>query len=174
MTRKPIATPAGSGAAPQPVDERAARTAHGALALWALLFAAPHLYWAFGGRGGLGAESGAADAALGTTWFSAYNWGVTVASVLGALLCGWLALRPRTHVPGWRRVLQVTAVLLLVRGAIGLLSLLLLVPDGPMPPYLLVAVEPWFVIGGLLCAHAARTAGPARAGRRPRPSTDTG
>lgn len=138
------------------VQQRAVRAVYGALALWAALFAVPHLYWAFGGRRGLGADTEAADVALETTWFAAYNWGVSCASVVAALLCGWLVLHPRTHIPGWRRALQVTGVLLLIRGAIGVLSLALLVPDGPMPPYLLIAVEPWFVIGGLFCLRADR------------------
>ena len=141
------------------VGGRAVRMTYGALAVWSAPFAMPHLYWAFGGRRGLGTESGVADAALETAWFAAYNRGVSLASVVAALLCGWLMLRPQTYFPGWRRALQVTGVLLLIRGAVGLLSLALLPPDRPMPPYLLVAVEPWFVLGGLLCLHAARARG---------------
>lgn len=38
---------------------------------WSLVFAAPHFYWASGGRAGLGVEAAAADAALQQTWFAA-------------------------------------------------------------------------------------------------------
>ena len=41
--------------------------------IWSLIFAAPHVYWALGGRAGFGTRAAAADAALQQGWFATYN-----------------------------------------------------------------------------------------------------
>ena len=61
---------------------------------WSLVFAAPHFYWALGGRAGLGLEVDAADAALQQGWFAAYNLAAGGLAVLGAAL-------PLVQVRGW-------------------------------------------------------------------------
>ena len=120
--------------------------------VWSLLFAAPHLYWAMGGRAGLGAEAAEADAALGETAFFIYNLAVT-----GLAMCGaTIAVVLRRAGPRLRNLLllasAVASALLLLRGAIGLtllgLSVLRSTFDG-QTPVLLLAIEPWFLIGGL-------------------------
>lgn len=53
---------------------------------WSLVFAAPHFYWALGGRAGLGAQAAAADAALQQSWFAIYN---LAAGCLGSWVRLW-------------------------------------------------------------------------------------
>ena len=89
--------------------------------VWSLLFAVPHLYWALGGRAGLGPEAAAADAALGKTAFFIYNLAVTGLAICGATIAVVLP-RGRTG-PRLRGFLllagAVGSALLLVRGAVG-------------------------------------------------------
>lgn len=131
---------------------RSVRALGWACTAWCLVFAAPHVYWAVGGRAGLGAEAAAADAALATWWFAAYNVVATVLALVGA----WLAPALAQGWPGplrrwWHPVVTAAAVLLLVRGAIGLVGLALAAAgEGIDSPVVLLAVEPWFVLGGLL------------------------
>ncbi len=124
--------------------------------LWSLVFAAPHFYWALGGRGGLGAQRAAADDALGQTWFSAYNLAAGCLGILGALVAavlaaGWGGRRLRR----WALIAAaVAAVLLGVRGLFGTGLLLAGAFGGASgeepPPPILLAIEPWFVAGGLV------------------------
>lgn len=121
---------------------------------WSLLFAAPHFYWAWGGRAGLGAQAAAADAALQQNWFAAYNLAARCMGVAGALVAFVLATR-------WggsqvRRLLlmasAVASAVLLLRGALGLTLLGISVLDGApdeQTPAVLLAIEPYFVLGGL-------------------------
>lgn len=126
----------------------------GLVAAWSLLFAVPHFYWAAGGRAGLGAQAGAADTALQQGWFAAYNLAVAILAVLGALVA--VALARHWGGPRLRRLLLAGAALaciaLSVRGALGLVllsvDLLRGTYDRATPP-LLVAIEPWFVLGGI-------------------------
>ncbi len=72
-----------------------------AVVAWLVVFAAPHFYWAVGGRTGLGAQSAAADAAFQQGWFRGYNLiagalGVLAAVGAAALARGWGGLAPRT------------------------------------------------------------------------------
>lgn len=129
-----------------------------AVAVWSVGFAIPHVLWAGGSRWGLGESAAAADAALRQTWFAAYNLaaaglgvvGAAVAVVLGA---GWgsTALR-RWLVRGAR----VAGVALLLRGALGLA--LLSAGTDERVPAILLAVEPWFALGGVACLGMARAA----------------
>lgn len=133
-----------------------------AVGVWSVVFAAPHFYWAAGGRAGLGSQAAAADAALAQTWFAAYNLAAGVLGVAGALLAA--ALAQRWAGPRVRRWLLAAAILagavLLARGVIG--TALLAVDQGgdlsggQIPPILL-AIEPWFILGGLAYAQMART-----------------
>jgi hypothetical protein len=128
--------------------------------IWSLVFAAPHFYWAAGGRAGLGAQVGAADVALAQGWFAAYNLAAGCLGILGALLAlaldrGWAG--PRLHRP----LLVAAAVAGAVLLARGVLGVTLLVIDelggapGGRPPAVLLAIEPWFVLGGLAYAGLA-------------------
>jgi hypothetical protein len=118
------------------------------------VFAAPHFYWAVGGRAGLGAQTAAADAALGETWFAAYNVIAGCLGIAGALVAYVIATgssngRLRRFLLG---ACAVASVALLLRGGLGLtllgISALDDAPDEPFPGILL-AIEPSFVLGGL-------------------------
>lgn len=128
---------------------------------WSVLFAAPHFYWAAGGRAGLGSQAAAADAALAQTWFAAYNLAAGGLGVLGAVLA--FTLSKRWGAGRWRRWLLAAAALaaavLVLRGVVGLTLLVRdfegAVLNGHVPPILL-AIEPWFVLGGLTFGLMAR------------------
>jgi hypothetical protein len=132
---------------------------------WSLVFAAPHLFWAAGGRAGLGAQSAAADAALEQTWFAVYNLAAAFLALAGAVTAVALA-NARTH-PRLRRWLSNVAagasVVLLLRGAAGSLLIVLSLLDGTFDqqtPAILLAIEPWFVLGGV--AYGGLTLGQRR------------
>jgi cytochrome b subunit of formate dehydrogenase len=121
---------------------------------WSLLFAAPHLYWALGGRAGLAGEAAAADVAFEQSWFAAYNLAAGCLAISGAMVAavltmGWGSRRVR------RCLLIATAaacVVLLVRGLLGLTLLAASLVQGTLDertPPILLAIEPWFVLGGL-------------------------
>jgi hypothetical protein len=96
-----------------------ALTACALVAAWSLVFAAPHLYWAAGGRAGLGVEAAAADAALARTPFFVYNLAAAGLAIGGAIVAVVLAgssAGSRVRRP------------------------------------LLLAIEPWFLAGGLAFA----------------------
>jgi amino acid transporter len=125
-----------------------------AVGVWSLAFAAPHFYWAAGGRAGLGSQVAAADVALEQAWFAAYNLAAGFLGVCGAALA--LALATESRIRRFRRWLLAAAVVasavLLLRGLVGTALLAIGsgggVLDGQTPPILL-AIEPWFVLGGL-------------------------
>ncbi|GAA1611433.1 hypothetical protein GCM10009789_77190 [Kribbella sancticallisti] len=123
---------------------------------WAALFSAVHWYWAFGGRAGLGASTAEADAALQTPLFAAYNLGV--AATTAALAAGLWWTRPgrRERIAGRRIlldwVLVAGAILLAARGGLGVCLMILDVVrgEGDHPSLLLVVIEPYFLLGGLI------------------------
>lgn len=137
---------------------------------WSLVFAAPHVYWALGGRAGLGAQAAAADAALRETWFAAYNLAAVGLAGFGALAAGVVALgRVRARSRRWLRAAAGTAgVVLLVRGALGLVLLgagMVRGTDASATPTVLLAIEYWFVAGGVVhvgMARSLRVAGSVR------------
>lgn len=140
-----------------------------AVGTWSLIFAAPHFFWALGGRVGLGTNSAAADQALAQPWFASYNVLAGVLGVGGALLA--LVLSSQRGSPSVRRWLLVAAVVagvaLLLRGVLGVTLLALDVLGGGLDrqvPILLLAIEPWFVIGG--CAYLGMAAAVHRRGLR--------
>jgi len=90
--------------------------------LWSLAFAAPHLYWAAGGRAGLGVEAAKADAALGQTPFFVYNLAAAGLACGGAAIAVVLAKACRGGRLHRRLLLAASAgtVVLLLRGVVGL------------------------------------------------------
>jgi len=122
--------------------------------IWSLIFAGPHFYWALGGRAGLGSQAAAADSALQQGWFAAYNLAAGCLGVLGALVAvalakGWGGRRVRC----WLLIAATAACpILLLRGMLGLTLLGVDLLTGMLDeqtPALLLAIEPWFVAGGL-------------------------
>jgi hypothetical protein len=133
-----------------------------AVGLWAAVFAALHWYWALGGRAGLGDAAVEADRALATSWFAGYNVVVATASTL---LCALVIPAVQGHVVachtrGLARLALFGAVVLLGRGAVGLVALIPALLDGTawQQPWLLLVVEPYFVVGGIVFALLRRAA----------------
>lgn len=121
---------------------------------WSLVFAAPHFYWAMGGRAGLGAQAAAADAALQQGWFAVYNLAAGCLGILGAVVGAVLAtMWGGRRVHRWLLVAAtIPCVVLFLRGALGLTLLGASVLSGTFDeqaPLVLLAIEPWFVLGGL-------------------------
>ncbi len=140
-------------------DVRSRRAAIAA-ATWSIVFGAVHVYWAAGGRGGLGAEAAEADKPFSTAWFWAYNAVVAMLSLGGAVVAAWTAVvtSPRTA-RFLRRVSWVAAWVLGARGGLGILFLLVDLGAGgpdPRPPLVLLLIEPAFIVGGLAFAAVAR------------------
>lgn len=124
------------------------------VALWSLVFAGLHFYWASGGRAGLGAQAVAADAALQRSWFAAYNLAAGCLGLLGAVMALVLARHGGGHrVRRWlSRAAAAASVILLVRGFPGSTLIAVSLLKGtfdPRTPAVLLAIEPWFVLGGL-------------------------
>jgi Protein of unknown function (DUF3995) len=125
-----------------------------AVSTWSVVFAAPHFYWALGGRAGLAGQAAAADVALQQSWFAAYNLVAGCLAILGAMVAAVLTL-------GWggrrvRRCLLIAtaaaSVVLLVRGLLGVTLLGVSLVGGTFDeqtPTILLAIEPWFLLGGL-------------------------
>ncbi len=110
-----------------------------------------------GWRAGLGAQTAAADAALQQGWFAVYNLTAGCLGVLGAAMAFVLANRwggQRMH--RWLMIASVAACAgLLLRGILGLTLLGVSLFRGTLDqetPALLLAIEPWFVLGGLAYA----------------------
>lgn len=122
---------------------------------WSLVFAAPHFYWAWGGRAGLGAQAAAADAALEQSWFAAYNMAAGCLGVAGALVA--IVLAATLGGDQMRRLLlmasAVASAVLFLRGALGLTLLGVSLLDGApdqQTSAVLLAIEPYFLLGGLV------------------------
>ena len=124
------------------------------MVIWSLVFAAPHVYWALGGRAGLAGQAAEAEAAFEQTWFAAYNLVAALLAIAGAVVSVVLTRGPGG--PRLRRyLLMATAaggVALLARGALGMTLLAVGAlqggPEDPVP-LILLAIEPWFLVGGL-------------------------
>lgn len=118
------------------------------------MFAAQHFYWALGGRAGLGAQAAAADAALQQSWFAVYNLAAGCLGILGAVVAYVLATsRGGRRLRRWLLVAAaIGGVILLLRGMLGLALLGARMFSGTsdeQTPLVLLAIEPWFVLGGL-------------------------
>jgi len=121
--------------------------------VWSLIFAAPHFVWALGGRAELGAQVAAADTTLQQGSFAVYNLAAGCLAILGVAVAMTLAM-------GWggrrlRRWLLIAgtlaAVALLLRGVLGVALLAVSVLRGTLDdeiPAILLAIEPWFLLGG--------------------------
>lgn len=114
---------------------------------------------------GLGAETLAADEALGQSWFFAYNLLAGVLALAGAVAAVLLALQADDR---WlfrvlRRAAWAAGIVLLLRGAVGILALAFQLITGSMDsPFVLVVIEPWFVVGGMLFGALAAKSGHSR------------
>ena len=114
-------------------------------ATWGVVFAAPHVWWAFGVPAGFpGGETGLAEA-LAVPWFRAYDL-LVVALSAAAMLVAWSATRRQ---PVGIAVAWVICSILLVRGLVGLMI------DGVAD----LVWSPMFVVGGLLFGATARQCG---------------
>lgn len=132
-----------------------------ATGVWSAVFAAPHVYWAAGGRAGLGSQAAAADAALEQTWFAAYNLVAGGLGVLGVVLAFTLAERWGTgRLRRWLlAAATLAAAVLLLRGVVGMALLAMEFEEAVLnrqAPPILLAIEPWFVLGGLTFGLMAR------------------
>jgi hypothetical protein len=115
-----------------------------ALALvWSVVFAVAHVYWAAGGRIGIG-DSPAATRAMTTAWFLVYDIVAGVLCIAGAFISVLLSY-PRLGDKwcGRLRLLAWTAcVILILRGGIGIAQ----------------SLDPWFLLGGILSGCLAASA----------------
>lgn len=116
--------------------------------VWAVVFAAPHVWWAFGVPAGFPDGEGGFAEALAVPWFRAYDLLVVALSAAAALVA-WAAMRRQ---PEGIAVAWGICAILLVRGIAGLMI------DGFADP----VWSPMFEIGGLLfgatawqCRHSA-------------------
>jgi len=107
-----------------------------------------------GWPGGSGNQAAAADVALQQGWFAAYNLAAGCPGILGALVA--LGLAKRWGSRRARRWLLGAATaacsVLLLRGLLGLTLLgvgLLTGTFDQQTPAVLLAIEPWFVVGGI-------------------------
>lgn len=145
-----------------------------AASLWAFLFAAPHFYWALGGRAGLTfslAVRGSTEAALirDPGFIAGGLWGVGGLCLIAALAAlatvrSWGRRIPRgvllTATWGACAVTALRAFLLpgfvrstlYVTGAVTLPENM----DPRWPRWDLMLFAPWFLIGGVLFGAAAR------------------
>jgi hypothetical protein len=131
---------------------RGKRWAHCAACVWALVFAAPHTWWALGSPFGFPGGPAGHELMMTSWWRYAYDVVVILLSILGAVVA--LALLRMSGHPKVRWVLRAlawtAAALLTLRGVAGLIV------DGTSDPIW----WPTFLVGGLLFA---RVAWPARA-----------
>jgi len=127
------------------------RWVHYAAFAWALLFAAPHTWWALGFPFGFPGGPASHHLLMSSWWRYLYDLVLILLSILGAIVA--LALRAPAQTRLYRvfRLLAWTAAgLLTVRGVAGL------VVDGASDP----VWWPTFLVGGLLFAGVARSTRP--------------
>ncbi|WP_197285040.1 DUF3995 domain-containing protein [Sciscionella sediminilitoris] len=133
-------------------------------ALWCLLFAALHLFWALGGALGLASSAGAELASRRPAWFVLGGlWGVAAVLLIGAWFCAGMVRWRLSGIPQ-----RFVAVLGWLGGAVllarGVLVELLLATDAAglstevgaeQTRWSLVLWNPWFMLGGVLVLLAA-------------------
>ncbi len=130
-----------------------------AAAAWALIFAAPHFWWALGVSWAFPGDADLFERAFDRTWWLVYDLAVALLCLVGAGLA--LALvQPCGHVFP-RRLLRGAvwsgSVLLLLRGALGVVPMVWSLLGGAFDdvhPWSYV-IEPWFLLGGILFGLAA-------------------
>ncbi|WP_329522445.1 DUF3995 domain-containing protein [Spirillospora sp. NBC_01491] len=137
---------------------------------WAVAFAALHFYWALGGSRGLSVSAGPL-AEERPAWFVAVGlWGVGLLCLVGAVL-GWLLARPLLRGLAGRMAKALgwcVGAVLLMRGIV--VEVLLLTDTAgqgmDISPeqrlWTLLLWNPWFLVGGLVFALAARGSGRAK------------
>jgi hypothetical protein len=120
----------------------------------ALLYVLPHLWWMFGVSLGFPGNSAEFAQAFERTWFVVYNVITTVLVVLGAAGVVSLDIRSSTSVVAM--LVRVGAILLLVRGALGLFSM---IPGIFQAEFLTASIfwELWFVVTGLVFFQSANS-----------------
>jgi hypothetical protein len=137
-------------------DRTATRAKAAAVCIWTAVFSLIHWYWSLGGRAGLGAEAAEADAAFATSWFAVYNAGVAALSLAVCALVGFAIWRPTGKRTRGRvaRLMLLVAILLLIRGLLGVTLLVPEIVKGTVGerPWMLLLIEPYFLLGGALFA----------------------
>lgn len=127
------------------------RWVHYAAFVWALCFAAPHTWWAFGLPFGFPGGPANHHLLMSSWWRYLYDIVVILLSILGAIVALALRSPAQTRLHRIFRLMAWTAAgLLTVRGVAGL------VVDGASDP----VWWPTFLVGGLLFAGVARSRRP--------------
>lgn len=127
---------------------------------WCIAFGGLHVYWALGGRAGLGTQRADADAALASTWFALYNGAVAAACVIAAILAIADLATDWRIVSRMGRIVVTLAVLLAARGILGVGGLAWAAVRGEIDsPPVLIAVEVFFVAGAAILLLLARRGG---------------
>src|SRR5215211_6763015 len=115
---------------------------HYAVCAWAVLFAAPHIWWALGLPYGMPGGKASHQLMMTSWWWYAYDVVVILCSILAVVLS--LALLRPTISSRWRRRWRALAwiafAMLSLRGVAGLIA------DGASDPIW----WPMFLLGGLL------------------------
>jgi hypothetical protein len=122
-----------------------------AAGLWALLFAAPHAWWALGIPAGFPGGEANHRFMMSSPWRYVYDVVVVPLSVM-AIVVALALLRPRNRIiPGWilRTAAWIAFAMLTLRGVAGM------VVDGSSD----LVWWPIFLTGGVLFGGVARTSG---------------
>ncbi|MBA2277702.1 MAG: DUF3995 domain-containing protein [Chloroflexia bacterium] len=133
-----------------------------AAAAWALIFAAPHFWWALGVSWAFPGDAEVFERAFDRTWWLVYDLVVGLLCLVGAgvvlaLVQPWGRALPTRFARLVRPAAWSGSVLLLLRGALGVASMLWSLLSGASDefhPWSYV-IEPWFLVGGILFGLAA-------------------
>jgi hypothetical protein len=120
--------------------------------LWALVFAALHLAWAFGWYVGLDAV--AATAAFSRPWFLAYDLAVAAGCLVTGVACGVVARHRRPPMRATRMICLGAAIIVGARAAAGVGALAWRVSTSGNAGA--IYWESWFVVGAVVLAKTAR------------------
>lgn len=141
-----------------PAPPRALRWMGFAACAWAVLFGAPHAWWALGIPAGFPGGEASYHRFMSSTWRYMYDVAVVVLSGVGVWVA-WQLMRPPAQVAHrWipRAAAWIAAGMLTVRGVAGM------VVDGAVDP----VWWPAFLVGGLLFGGVAVLSRSARAASR--------
>jgi hypothetical protein len=121
-----------------------------AAAIWAILFAVPHTWWALGDPTGFPGGEANYDVWFSRPWHRPYNATVIMLSVLAALAALWLLRPSRDHARRWipYAAVWIAGGVLSLRGVAGLLV------DGTSD----LVWWPTFLVGGILFSALAWSA----------------
>jgi hypothetical protein len=131
----------GADSIPAPFRRRH-RWVYTAACIWALAFAAPHIWWAAGVEAGFPGGPASHAAQMRKPWFVAYDLLVVALSVLAFVVARTLGRPSRGRAPRWILVAMawIASGMLSLRGVAGM------VVDGASDP----VWWPTFLIGGIL------------------------